>query len=74
MRRPLLALPIFALVLALQAADARAAQRAQRLAAFDSCSQLVDWASAGARRTGGLRGVPVRALPAPAPGLAQGGG
>jgi uncharacterized secreted protein with C-terminal beta-propeller domain len=37
-----------------------------RLAAFDSCSELVGWARGQALRTDGAEGVPIRALP-PAP-------
>ena len=41
-----------------------------RLAAFDSCTELVGWARGQALRTGGAVGVPIRALPPTAVGIA----
>src|SRR5512134_252300 len=41
-----------------------------RLAAFDSCTELVGWGRDQALRTGGGVGVPIRALPPAAVGLA----
>lgn len=55
------------LVLALVCADAASAATKQRprLKAFASCTQLVDYARAGAERTGGGVGVPPRGVPQP---------
>lgn len=53
-------------VLALVCADAAsAATKRPRLKAFASCTQLVDYARAGAERTGGSVGVTPRAAPQP---------
>ena len=41
-----------------------------RLAAFDSCTELVGWARGQALRTGGAVGVPIRALPPTPVGIA----
>lgn len=46
-------------------ADAAAAKKRPRLKAFDSCTQLVDYARAGAARTQGGVGVTGRAAPMP---------
>src|SRR4051812_34259075 len=55
------------LILALVAADTAdaAANAKPRLKAFNSCKALVDYARAGAERTGGGVGVLPQAVPAP---------
>src|SRR5690349_25127382 len=60
------ALAAVTLVLALLCADAAsAATKRPRLKAFKSCTQLVDYARAGAERTDGGVGVTPRAAPMP---------